>query len=315
MDRFARSIILGVTTMLVVAGCSASGSGGPASAPVATAAPSAVAAAASPASADLLKDVALADGRTMHLLCVGPVDTGKPTVIFESGLGGDAGQWGDVLHEIQGTTRACAYDRAGDGQSPPATAPDGRTTKDQVTDLRELLSAAQIAPPYVLVGYSVGGWNVLVHADEHAADVVGAVLVDVRPPGVSDAWKAAMPAPTAGESEAITATRTDPDTFERDPSQNPEGLLLADSAAQAIAAKGLGDHPLVVLAGADTTEMTDGFTEPLASKVVDIWFGLQADLAKESTNGRLQKVDGAGHDLPFAKADVVADAIREVLGD
>ena len=59
--------------------------------------------------------------------------------------------------------------------------------KDQVADLRALLAVAKVTPPYILVGYSLGGWNVMVHADAHPADVVGAVMVDVRPPAASQA--------------------------------------------------------------------------------------------------------------------------------
>ena len=186
----------------------------------------------------------------MHILCVGPTDTGRPTVIFESGLGGDAGQWSDVIHELDGSTRTCAYDRAGVGNSEPATV--GRTTEDQVADLRALLAAAKVAPPYILVGYSLGGWNVMVHADAYPADVVGAVMVDVRPPAASQQWLKALPAASATESEAIKMAREESTTFDTDPTLNPEGLRLGDSAAQALATKGFGDKPLIVLAAADT---------------------------------------------------------------
>jgi pimeloyl-ACP methyl ester carboxylesterase len=302
--------ILTVPLALVLVGCGATSGGSTApSIQPASQAP----AAAAPAN-DLLADLDIGGGRTMHILCVGPTDTGKPTVVFESGLGGDAGQWSDVIHALDGTVRTCAYDRAGDGQSPPAAAANGRTTKDQVADLRALLAAAKVEPPYVLVGYSIGGWNALLHADQHPDDVVGAVMVDVRPPAASRRWAEVMPPAASGEPEAITLTRTDPDTFEADPTQNPEGLRLDDSATEVLATRGLGDRPLIVLAGSDTTAITEGFDAPLAGTVLDIWWELQADLAAASTAGRLDKVDGAGHDLPFVAADAVADAIAEVIG-
>ena len=166
-----------------------------------------------------------------------------------------------------------------------------------------------------LVGYSIGGWNVLLHADAHPDDIAGAVMVDVRPPAVSRRWAEVMPPAASGEPEAITLTRTDPDTFEQDPTQNPEGLRLDESASQVLATSGLGDRPLVVLAGAETAELTDGFDAPLAGTVLDIWWELQDELAATSTAGRLVKVDGAGHDLPFLRADAVAAAITQVLGD
>lgn len=309
--------ILAVPLALALVGCGAN-TGGSTTVPVAPASPAASAVASTSGntspSQDLLADLDIGGGRTMHILCVGPVDTGKPTVIFESGLGGDAGQWGDVLHALGGTVRACAYDRAGSGQSPPEEAATGRTTSDQVADLRALLTAASVEPPFVLVGYSIGGWNALLHADQHPDDVAGAVLVDVRPAAVSRRWAEVMPAEAPGEPEAITFTRTDPDTFEQDPTLNPEGLLIDDSAAQVMAASGLGDRPLIVLAGADTAEITEGFDASLAATVLDIWWELQDDLAAVSSAGRLVKVDGAGHDLPFVAADAVADAIAEVIG-
>ena len=92
---------------------------------------------------------------------------------------------------LDGIDPCLRYDRAGSGSSQPATA--GRTTNDQVADLRALLAAAKVAPPYILVGYSLGGWNVMVHADAYPADVVGAVMVDVRPPAASQQWLKALP--------------------------------------------------------------------------------------------------------------------------
>ena len=176
----------GITGLIgLLAACSTAApvaSTAPSSTTSATTASAPSASAAVTTSQDVLADLDVG-GRKMHILCVGPTDTGRPTVIFESGLGGDAGQWSDVIHALNGSTRACAYDRAGVGNSEPAAV--GRTTEDQVADLRALLAVAKVAPPYILVGYSLGGWNVMVHDDAHPADVVGAVMVDVRPPAAS----------------------------------------------------------------------------------------------------------------------------------
>jgi pimeloyl-ACP methyl ester carboxylesterase len=308
----------GITGLIgLMTACSAASPGsstGPSStAPAATTA----ATTQSPSVAVTTSDDLLADfdigGRTMHILCVGPTDTARPTVVFESGLGGDAGQWSDVIHELGGSTRACAYDRAGSGSSQPATV--GRTTEDQVADLRALLAAAKVAPPYVLVGYSLGGWNVMVHADAHPADVVGAVMVDVRPPAASQQWLKALPPESVTETEAIKTAREESTTFDTDPSLNPEGLRLGDSAAQAIKTKGFGDDPLVVLAAADTSAVSEGFEPALGATLVKIWWDLQDELASRSTQGRLVKVENATHEMPFERPDAIADAIKEILED
>jgi pimeloyl-ACP methyl ester carboxylesterase len=284
------------------------GAPGTGSAPPASTAP---AAASQATTTDLVADFDIG-GRKMHILCVGPIDTGRPTVIFESGLGGDAGQWSDVLHELDGTVRACAYDRAGNGQSAAAT--PGRTTKDQVADLRALLEAAGVPPPYVLVGFSLGGWNVMVHEDAHPGDVVGAVMADVRPPA-SQRWLAALPPESSTESEAIRLAREESTTFDTDPALNPEGLLLGVSATQAIETDGFGDKPLVVLAASDTAAIAEGFEPAQGARMVGIGWALQVELASRSTKGRLVKVDDTQHEIMIDRADAVADAIREVLGD
>lgn len=296
-------------TAALIAGC---GAGAPAATPspaaIVTAAPVATAAVASQ---DFVKDVDV-DGRTMHVLCVGPLDTGRPTVIFESGLGGDVETWGAVLDEIQKTDRACAYDRLGDGQSAKASEP--RTTADQVADLRGLLSALEIAPPYVLVGYSVGGWNVMLHNELHAADVAGAVMADVRPPGVSARWLKALPPPADDEPEGVRLNREDLTVFEADPSLNPELLDLKASAAEAVATKGFGDKPLVVLAAADTAGITEGLDGALATAFEGAWWELQQAMADQSTAGRFEKVERATHDMPWERTDAIVAAILEVLG-
>ena len=85
---------------------------------------------------------------------------------------------------LQETDRGCSYDRAGLGLSEPAPKP--RTTGDQVEDLHSLLAAAGLKPPYILVGHSSGGWNVMVYGDKYPDDVSGVVMVDVRPPAFSE---------------------------------------------------------------------------------------------------------------------------------
>ena len=307
------------TVIGIIAACSGGPSGAspsvtPTTAPSA-AVPVGVGSAPAPSSDrsdDLLADLDVG-GRTMHILCVGPSDPGRPTVIFESGLGGDAGQWSDVLHELGGSVRACSYDRAGVGQSGPATI--GRTTRDQVADLRALLTAADVEPPYLLVGFSLGGWNVMVHEDAHPDDVMGAVMVDVRPPEASARWLEALPAESATESDAIKMARAESTTFETDPTLNPEGLRLRDSATEAQESDGFGDKPLIVLAASNTAGISAGFEPELGATLEQIWWELQEELASRSSKGRLVKVDHTEHEIPVERPDAVAEAIREVLGD
>ena len=309
--RLPISIAAGIVALLV--GACGSGSGTPAASPTGAApVTTAAAVATEPPNHDFVKGITV-DGHRIQIACVGPIDSGRATVIFEAGLGGDAGTWSNVLKDLQSTDRACSYERLGTGRSDMAPAP--RTTSVQVAELRSVLEEAGVAPPYVLVGYSVGGWNVMVHNDLHGADVVGAVLADVRPPGVSARWLDALPPEKAGEAEGIRLNREDLTVFEADPARNPELLDLRRSAAEALATGGFDDKPLIVLAAADTTAITEGLDGDIATAFEAAWWELQQAMADQSTAGRLVKVENATHDMPWERTDAIVAAVREVLGE
>jgi pimeloyl-ACP methyl ester carboxylesterase len=112
-------------------------------------------------------------GRRLNVYCVG---SGSPAVVLDAGLGGSTFDWRRVQERIARRTRACAYDRAGMGFSDPAPPP--RDAGAVVGDLHVLLQRAAIAPPYVLVGHSLGGMHVRLYADRYPREVAGMVLVD-----------------------------------------------------------------------------------------------------------------------------------------
>jgi pimeloyl-ACP methyl ester carboxylesterase len=60
--------------------------------------------------------------------------------------------------------------------------PMPRNAAAAVTDLHELLSAAKVPGPYVLVGHSFGGLDILLYALNYPRSVAGIVFVDALPP-------------------------------------------------------------------------------------------------------------------------------------
>lgn len=75
--------------------------------------------------------------------------------------------------------RPALYDRAGLGWSDPGPRP--RTAGRIADELHELLQAVGVPRPYLLVGHSLGGLVVRLHAARHPDQVAGAVLVDPTP--------------------------------------------------------------------------------------------------------------------------------------
>ena len=74
--------------------------------------------------------VPIGPARSLYLNCVGD---GRPTVVVEAGFPGTSDVWRDVQPALGRTTRTCAYDRAGLGNSPPTAGV--RDAGDEIDDL------------------------------------------------------------------------------------------------------------------------------------------------------------------------------------
>jgi pimeloyl-ACP methyl ester carboxylesterase len=112
-------------------------------------------------------------GYSLHINCVGQ---GSPTVVLDAGSGGFSAQWVRVQREVSGTTRVCAYDRAGMGWS--EMGPEPRDAKQITGELHTLLGKAGIEGPFVLVGHSFGGMYMQTYAARYPDEVAGVALVD-----------------------------------------------------------------------------------------------------------------------------------------
>ena len=102
--------------------------------------------------------------------------TGSPTVVFDAGWGDWSPVWAIVQPAIAARTRTCSYDRAGAGFSNAGPVP--RTSVAIAQELHTALHAANIAPPYLLVGHSFGSYNTRIFGDLYMPEVFGLVLVD-----------------------------------------------------------------------------------------------------------------------------------------
>lgn len=89
----------------------------------------------------------------LHVDCRGEA-TSAPTVILESGAFGTSADWDLVLDDLAKGGRACAYDRAGVGASPPR--PGGRDVVSIARELAALLDSLGETRPVILVGHSNG---------------------------------------------------------------------------------------------------------------------------------------------------------------
>jgi pimeloyl-ACP methyl ester carboxylesterase len=113
-------------------------------------------------------------GHRLHILEAGE---GSPAVVVVPALGDGVLGWLRVQRALAADTRVVLYERAGTGWSDPP--PRGRQTPaGMAAELKLLLQAAGVAPPYVLAAHSLGGVVARQFAARYPGDVTGIVLVD-----------------------------------------------------------------------------------------------------------------------------------------
>lgn len=125
-------------------------------------------------------------GHELYLSCRG---SGSPTVLYLHGAIFDSGVVPHrnalaIRDHLDDHHRVCLYDRRNVGRSDTVDAI--QQPKDMVRDLENLLEAAEIEPPYVLLGASFGGTFGHTYAAEHPEDVVGMVMLDSMVPEMLD---------------------------------------------------------------------------------------------------------------------------------
>lgn len=103
----------------------------------------------------------------------------SPPIVLQAGLGDDHRAWQSIEPALARDHRVIALDRPGHGATPDTDAPRDPCTL--ATEQRAQLQAAGLAPPYVLVGHSLGGTYQFVYAKLYPQDVAGLVLVDATP--------------------------------------------------------------------------------------------------------------------------------------
>jgi pimeloyl-ACP methyl ester carboxylesterase len=175
------------------------------------------------------------------------------------------------------TTRVCFYDRAGLGQSGDRPAGITPTTAQVADELHRLLEGAKLVGPYVLGGWSIGGFDVRYYQHRYPAEVAGLVVVDGTPP-----WF------LANEPEPITSAF--------------ETMYTHAAAAELEPPPGLGALPVV--------DITHGTPLELGE---DEWVREQTRFTDSTTNSIFMRASASGHAIAENNPALAACGIKLVL--
>src|SRR5215211_3946421 len=275
-------------------------------------------------------------GYSLHINCVGQ---GSPTVVLDAGSGGFSAQWVLVQREVSGTTRVCAYDRAGMGWS--EMCPQPRDARQISNELHALLGKAGIEGPYVLVSHSLGGMYMQTYTARYPEEVAGMALVDSsidtyqfsQRPEAQDSnepqkQRSAVVPPLVRFGVSLPArlgivrlmSKLDPASPELPPQQRAQIDALTPSTRQ------VTTTALEFLAPTQTRRLGSLGNKPLAvvtaGKSEPSWLKRQDKLATLSSNSIHRVVKGATHtSLMYDRSDsqatsaAIVDVVAAVRND
>ncbi len=261
--------------------------------------------------------VDIGGGEEIHLRSWGSATDG-PTIVLDVSAATPSSLWAWVGLALGEHHRVVAFDRPGMAWSRGPWAP--RDSQHAADALARALSAADIPPPYVIVGHSYGGFSARVFAGTYPENVAGLALLDTTHPdgggelrfatfyrirawlghaGVfqltppsDDFWE--LPAEERPAANAVNQWASHLDT-------SAEELEAWHTSAAQVRAVGsdFGDLPLLVVSAVGSPAHID----------------LQRDLARLSSTGRFVEInaDHMGMLVSQPQSEHVVRAIEEFL--
>ena len=272
---------------------------------------------------------------------------GEPLVIFLVGAGDVAASYRAVERLISPVTSLVFYDRSGLGRSDDGPRPPSAATAAE--ELHQLLTAADLHPPLLLVGHSYGGIIAREYLDAYPDSVAGMVLADAsteRQPELFRDPNLDIPAVLGNLRFAQVTGLRDAARLSRDEwrtraahiargstTERAEGLALAE-VCQSLARKNqyqsqpLGERPLSVIscrgvddyrriyeagirAGNGTEAQRVAFRD-----LLERWEAMNDEMQRDqlqlSAVHRYVMLPDCGHHIHLIRPDVLAQEIQWV---
>lgn len=240
-------------------------------------------------------------GRKLHAIRMGQ---GEATVVFESGFSMDLSAWRRVAPQLAPRAKVLVYSRAGYGQSEPSPAPV--SLQQAGHDLSAVLKAAQLPPPYVLVGHSYGAFLIRDYASRHPEQVVGMVFVDPAHERYDQVLKPLDAARLAAEQAHLE--KNAPERFRAD-LRYIQSIMDAGKLPEA--GGPLPDVPTVLITSTRRYAKPEVLLHTPAGMAA--WRRLHTDFFAQFSNGAHVLTPVSGHHIQFDEPQVVVSAIDQVI--
>ncbi len=231
--------------------------------------------------------------------------SGRYTVIFESGFGTGLETWRKVAPAVAKSAHVMTYARAGHGKSDPR--PEPRSILESSRELDQLVAAAKLKPPFILVGHSYGGLLARAFALRHPGEVAGMVLVDPADERFNPALRK-LDARRAADDDRQFNALVPPKFREEYLALLP--VLDAGRLPAPLDGK-LPDVPVVVLTSVQQVEKPEFFLQSV--EAVAVKRDLHADFLRQFSDGSQVLTLRSGHNIQQEEPELVIEAVRKVM--
>jgi pimeloyl-ACP methyl ester carboxylesterase len=231
--------------------------------------------------------------------------SGRYTVIFESGFGTGLESWRKVAPEVAKSAHVMSYSRAGHGSSDPR--PEPRSILQSSQELDQLVAAAGLTPPFILVGHSYGGLLARAFALRHPDQVAGMVLVDPADEGFNPALRRLDASRAADDDRQFNALV--PAIF-REEYEALKPILDRGALPPPLDGR-LPDVPVVVLSSVQQLAKPEFFLQSV--EAVAVKRDLHANFLRQFSEGSQVLTMRSGHNIQQEEPELVIAAVRKVM--
>lgn len=264
---------------------------------------------------------------------------GGPTVVFQSGLGGDYKIWEQIQDSVSKHTTTISYDRAGLMWSE-----DGKQTKTLgsiTSELEQLLEKTNCPKPYIVVGHSLAGITLRPFVHDHQQDILAVIFADVSHPlqikNSSEELKKYLVVPSKWLVSVLMETGIARLYFSYKPFMTDLPLkhwmnkhvrdyfyksyqtFLQEAVdddpmfEQAEVITSFGNIPLTVITGGYPNGADFLAEKSLATEYLTLHRQQQKDLLRLSSHSKQVIAHHSGHYVPLQDPEVVIDAVLEYV--
>ena len=230
---------------------------------------------------------------------------GRPTVIIEAGLGSGLDAYDNLQIAVSKLTKVLSYDRPGLGDS--GKSPNPRTLPVYVDELKKLLNTEEIAPPYILVGHSLGGLIIRYFAHQFPEEVVGLVFIDC----LHEDWFEYIRT-THSDKEVEAFNRAIDQNLNQSTGVTKEEWIQFEPNCDLIRGIDIPQHiPIRMITATQfgrDQEMLGYHPEDMLA-----WAEMQATIMNNVEDANQIITDKSGHSIHLTEPDLIINSIKELV--